>query len=301
MSMGAIGGAVAATVVGGAMTKKGGGGGSAGGVSNEFILEGNPYFEGRFDKRKGMDDMRMNATGALGDLQAGLFKDADMFNEMARNNEGADLARSMGMDFLGNMGAFDPAEIAQMQFDILDPILAERQQDDVLNMEQRQFAQGRLGSTGGANDFGAMYDSHEDARRKLLSDSFGQGLAAQNQQFSLGTGLLQLDPTLRGLFQNLGGNSLTGGLNIQTSANDVFSAMSGAGGGGVSSGGGMNPMSSIGAGLMNSGVNGLANSAAGLFQPSQNIQSTPQSAYGGYNGAYMPGGGGNWNSAGGGI
>jgi len=300
MSMGAIGGAAVSAYVGSSMMKKSGGGGG-GGVSNEFIIDNNPYFEGRFDKRKGMDGMRMNATGKLGELQKGLFKDADRYNKMAKNNKGADLARSMGLDFLGGVGAFDPNEIAQMQFDLLDPILAEGREDEFLSMEDRLFQQGRLGSTGGANDMNAMFDAQQDTQRKLLSDSFGMGLQAQNQQYNIGQGLLTLDPTLRGLFQNLGGNALTGGLNIQTSANDVFSAAAGAGGGSGSGGGGFSPMNAIGAGLMNSGVNQLSNSVSGLFQPSQNVQSTPASYYGGYNAAYMPGGGGVWNSAAGGV
>jgi hypothetical protein len=113
-----------------------------------------------------------------------------------------------------------------------------------------------------------------------LAESFGLGLNAQNQQYNIGSGLLQLDPQLRGLFANLGTSNLTDALNIQNAATNLFSstagATSGGGGGGAPS---YSPTQAIGAGLLNSGIRSLNKGIGGLFQAPTAYQSQDNTNY----------------------
>lgn len=237
----------------------------------EFALNGNPFFQAQVDATKGMDNLKLGATGDLKRLQNQLLQDAKLFNAMGVDNEGADLAQSLGMDFLSGIDAFDPMAIAEQQFNLLNPILAAEQEQQFLDMEGRLFRQGRLGGSGrlsGQSQMNALFDSQEDARRKLLADSFGMGLQAQAQQVNLGSSLLQLDPTLRGLFRGLGSASLSDSLNIQTTANDVFRALAGAQGGNASGGGGGSGNSLGGAlmsGVLSGLTGGISSAVEGLF------------------------------------
>lgn len=265
---GAIAGGLASGIAGGLM----GGGGSKGGGSNQALnnVSNNGLFNTGWVKEHRGNPGRatIGATGAMLGLQNGAVGDAGMFNEMARNNQSADMAGQLGQDMMANMGAWDPYQIAKMQYDQMMPILADDFDQANLKMEGRQFAQGRLGSTGGANDFNALFDSQGDTQRKLLADSFGQGLAGQAQNAQLAQSFMQLDPTLRGLFQGLGSNSLSNALSIQGAALDQFNASNVAAAGGNSGrGAGFNPMQDIGAGLMNSGVNQISGAFQGLFNP----------------------------------
>ncbi len=231
-------------------------------------------FNTEFDHRRGQDFIGVRAKGPLNSIQTTNLNDARSFFRNVRSNEDASLANELGGEFLAGINAFDPMQVAQMQFDQFNPILQDQFDEDRLNMEERLFSQGRLGSTRGANDFNALLDSQEDSRRKLLFDSFGQGLAAQNQQFNMAQGLLALDPTLRGLFQGLGNNSLRSALDVQNAGLNQLAVGAGLTGG--SSGGantGINIGQQVGAGLLNSGVNGLTQGLDGLFQSSTDTQS----------------------------
>ena len=280
MSMGVIGGAAASAVVGGAMTK--GSGGSSGGSSGvRDFGSGNGLFSVEKDKVGATNKMTSQATGDLLAYQNQQLGQAGMFGGMAGNNATADMAGQMGQDFLGNLGAYDPMQIAQMQFDQFNPILQDQNNQDFLGMENRLFSQGRLdqnGVGGGNGQMNALFDAQQDGQRKLLFDSFGQGLAAQNQQFNLGSGLAQLDPQLRGLFQSLGTQNMSNVLGIDQQGLNRYSAFAGGSQGSQGAGTpGFNPMGALGAGLLNSGANGLTNAMNGLFQPQ-----TTGGAYGEY-------------------
>jgi hypothetical protein len=211
---------------------------------------------------------------ALSDM--GLFQ-ANSFFSQAGDNEAADLAGVLGLDFLGQVGSSDPMDVARSQFDLLNPILQEQQMRDQLEMENRLFQQGRLGSSGtlsGQSDLNALFDSQLDAERRLLFDSLGQGMAVQAQNASLGATLSQLNPTLRGLFQGIGGNALNIPLGIQAAMlqqAQVAGGLSGATNTGTLTQPGLNIEDSIGAGLVNSGVQGLTNSIPGLFNSGSSI------------------------------
>jgi hypothetical protein len=113
-------------------------------------------------------------------------------------------------------------------------------------------------------------DSQRDAERKLLFDSFGQGMQAQQGQINNASALMQLDPQLRGLFQNLGSGALGQSLDINNQGLNRFNAFAAARGGNsnTTSSGGPSALNQVGNGLVNSGVGALTNSIGGLFSPS---------------------------------
>jgi hypothetical protein len=266
----AIAGGLASGVAGSLLGGGDSGGGAAMPVRAAEFRSNNGLFNTSMDTRPGQDLLVAEATGPLAGVQSGQVGYADNYFNQAQSDPNAQLAGSMGYDFLSGMGNFDPMQIAQMQYEQFQPIMQGQFDQANLDMEGRQFAQGRLGSTGGANDFNALYDSQNDSNRALLFDSFGQGLNAQNQQYNIGSGLMSLDQQLQqGLF-GMGSSALNNALGINTSALDTFRTLSGAqGGGGSSAGsGGYSPMQTVGQGLLNSGVNQISGAVGGLFQPS---------------------------------
>jgi hypothetical protein len=237
----------------------------------------------------------LQALNQLGLDQSGLF-----FN-MAADSESAARAGELGLNFLNQLGETDPMEIAQSQFNLLNPILQQQQEQDFLDFEQRAFSQGRMGSTAGARDLNALTDAQTDAERKLLFDSLGQGMASQAQTANLAATMAQLDPAIRGAFQGIGQGFLNIPMELQNQMlrqAQVAGGLSGATNTGTltTPSTSVNPMQAMGAGLLNSGIQGLTNSIPGLFQGSNTA-----SFLGGTNPAYMPPGGGVYNSAAGGI
>jgi hypothetical protein len=248
------------------------GGGTLGNLTNQ-VREG----QGPLGLNLGISDPTLQGIS-----QQGLFGAQDFFNQ-AQNNPNAALAGQLGGGFLEQLGTFNPLDVAQNQFGLLSPILNEQFTQDRLSQENRQFAQGRLGSTGGAQDVNALLDSQNDARRKLLFESFGQGQQAQNQLFNLGSGLSQLDPQLRGLFGGLGTNFLNVPLSIQQAGLNqaqIAGSLAGANTSGTLTNPGQSFSQQIGAGLINSGVSGLTSGLEGLFQPPTGINFDPSIAQG---------------------
>jgi hypothetical protein len=268
-----VAGGLAAGAAGSLLSGGGSSGGGSGGRAHEF-KGNNGLFNTSLNAVPGQDILTSEAVGQLGDIQGGNLDAAQGFFGQAQNNQSADMAGQLGQSFLGNMGAFDPMQIAQMQFDQFNPILQHQQNQDFLGMESRLFNQGQLGAggfSGGNNQMGALFDSFGRQNQQLLYDSFGQGLQAQQQQANLASQFSQLDPQLRGLFQSLGTQGLNNALGIDAAGLDRFATFSGAQGGGVGGGGGgiQSPGlgQQVGAGLINSGANQITNGFNGLFNP----------------------------------
>ena len=259
--LGSIAGAATGALLGGGGSKSGGGG-----KPREFNI-GNNLFSALFDRTKGPDKIQSGAIGPLLDFQNQQLGGASFFGDLAQNNQGADLAGQLGLDFLGNLGAADPLAIAQQQFGLLNPILQKQQEEDRLRQESRLFAQGQLGGTPGSSRQNALFDSQADATQKLLFESLGQGLAAQRQQADIGSNLLQLDPTIRGLFQNLSTSNLGNVLGIDQAALNRLLAgaqVEGTGSAQGGGGGGGGALQQIGTGLLASGAEGIGDFFANL-------------------------------------
>lgn len=216
--------------------------------------------------RMGLDmaitDPRLKDVSDLGLQGAGLF----LGN--AINNPLADESSLIASRFLNELNETDPMAIAQNQFNLLNPILQEQQMQEQMDLENRLFAQGRLGSTSGSQDFNAFLDSTRDAERKLLFDSLGQGMAVQAQNASLAATLAQLDPTLRQAQLGLAGGMLNLPLGIQQAMlqqAQVAGGLAGATNTGQLTSPGIDVGQSIGAGLLNQGIQGITNAIPGLF------------------------------------
>ena len=171
----------------------------------------------------------------------------------------------LGTDFLGSMGAYNPQQIAQQQYNLLSPQLLQQQQQGMLDMESRQFAQGRLGSTGGAQDFGEMQQANMFANNQLMSNAFAQGMQGQQQQASLGQQFSQGAPQLQGLYNQLPASLLAQLGGIQGQGINLLEI-----GGGLNqvAGQGMPNYSlteQMGQGLIQSGVEQFGQGVEGLF------------------------------------
>jgi hypothetical protein len=210
----------------GPSVNNGGAGGPTGGVAGYGGVGGgvsavpNPNAASSFSVNNGLfssnfnqgDNGQYNLTNEISDPRVqgisdqGLTGAAKFFSE-AMNSQNAATAGRLGGDFLNQIGSTDPMEVAQRQFDIMNPLLREQQQEDFLGLENRLFSQGQMGSGGfapGQHSMNAMFDANNDSRQKLLFDSLNQGMQTQNHVANMGSSLSQLDPQLRQQYQNLG-------------------------------------------------------------------------------------------------
>ena len=199
------------------------------GRAAEFAVSDGLFSGAGLRAQKGQDRLKLGLTGGLKSIQDAQIAEALAMVGIVPKN--ATIAGNLATDFLGGLEA-DPLRVAENQYNLLAPILQQQQQDDFLDLESRLFGQGRLGSTGGARDLNALFDSQQDADRALLFDSLNQGLASQQQNANIGMALAQMEPQLTGLFRGLGSASLTDALNIQDSALNNYSILAAAQGAG---------------------------------------------------------------------
>ena len=252
----------------------GGGGNSSANDTQErfkgFSTTGGLFDAGLTKVKKGNDIVDFGINGPIGNLQDQLINSSTGLFGQSGN---ADIAGNLGAQFLNNVGSTDPLELQRALFSQISPQLIDQQQQDFLGLEGRLFGQGRLGSTGGSRDLGTLFSEQEDARQRLLFDTFGQAQAAQNQQTNLGMALSQLDPQLRGLFSGIGNEQLAAALGIQQAADANFRTGAQIGGASriaeLNSGGadvsGLFPQ--IGSGLMASGIDQIGSGVNNIFSP----------------------------------
>ena len=217
---GPIAGGVASTAVGSLL---GGGDSSANDTQEafqDFSTSGGLFDSALRNTGKGQDSVvDYGINGPIGNLQSQLIGGAQ---NMFGNQGNAGMAGEIGAQFLGGLGSSNPLETQQALFGQLSPQLIAQQNQDFFDMEGRLFGQGRLGSTGGNNQLGTLFDSQADARNRLLGDTFGMAQQAQAQQAGIGAQMSQLDPQLQGLFSGIGNQQLMAALGIQDSADRSF-------------------------------------------------------------------------------
>jgi len=160
-------------------------------------------------------------------------------------------------------------------------MLAPGQQQARTSLENRLFAQGRLGSTGGSQQFGSLLDAQSQARNQLMQQSLFGGTQQRGQEINQGMALFGggLDLNQASIqAANLGLQGGQGGLqadmfNAQQAANspDMFgSALTGLGGaiGGMESFGGGSMGGAPPMGIAAPGMTGGAPMTGGsLFNP----------------------------------
>jgi hypothetical protein len=237
MSWGAIGGSVASAVVGSALSKEGGGSSSSSGIMTTPVHGG-----GLFDTN--INTGQISLTQPMREAQQNLFSYAKGIDPFQKQ------AGALGLGFLNQVGSFDPFEAAATQAGRMNDIMAPEWNRQNLSLENRLFQQGRLGSTGGSQQQGALYEAQNQQQAKNLVDALGQ---AQNIQGNLiNRGLLLGKTPMQMQTQAL--NNLFG---MNTSALNQMRA-------GIVGGTSQGPiaptlMNQLGQGLLAGGASGLAN------------------------------------------
>jgi len=220
----------------------GGGGGSSSAVTTTPLdIRGG----GLFDTTSGG---QINLTPEMQAIQAGLFGQAggqDPFQQQAGQ---------MGLDFLNQAGSADPFQTAATQFGRMEDILAPQREQERMSQESRLFAQGRLGSTGGAQQQQALESAFLQQQQQGLYDALAQGQAIQGQQVSQGMALGQLPQSMQ-----------TQSLNNLLGINKGALAQMGIGGTATSTTPGIDPLATLGTGLMTGGAEQLGQGFQGMF------------------------------------
>jgi len=183
-------------------------------------------------------------------IQQGLFAQAggqDRFQQQAGQ---------LGQQFLGQVGSTDPFATAQTQFGRMEDILAPQRDQERMAQESRLFSQGRLGSTGGAQQQQALESAFLQQQQQGLYDALGQGQAIQGQQIERGAFLGQMPLSQ----QTQALNNLLG---IQTGATQQLGQT--ALGGQTTTAPGVDVMGTLGTGLMTTGAEQLGQGFQGMF------------------------------------
>jgi len=169
-------------------------------------------------------------------------------------------AGALGQGFLGQAGEFDPFAAAQTQFGRMEDILAPQRDQQRLAQESRLFSQGRLGSTGGAQQQQALEGAFAQQQQQGLYDALGQAQGIQGQQISQGLALGQMP----GQQQT---QSLQNLLAMQQSGQQQL--MGGVVGGGTQSTSGPGLGQTLGSGLIEGSLPGIQQGIGGLFSSPQ--------------------------------
>lgn len=113
------------------------------------------------------------------------------------------------------------ADAAQERFNILAPVLQDEANKAYLNLEDRLYNQGRLGSTGtlsGQADLEAFQKAREQASRQLLYDAYGQAANDQQRSLQLAAQAGSMYPQEVALYQSLAGQYLQPAIGLDTNA-----------------------------------------------------------------------------------
>jgi len=208
----------------------------------------------------GPDPISFNPMDVTGGVGTATFNDGGI--QMGLSPQ----AQSLQNQLFGGAGQqfgslSDPTQVAQDYYSQGMDLLNPGQAQERTSLENRLFAQGRLGGTGGANQFGGLMQAQNMARNQLAQQSLFRGTQQRGQEIGQGMQLFGggLNPNQASLqAAQLGLSGGQGGLqadmfNAQQAANspDLFgTALTGLGGsiggmesfgggaGGVASGGG---------------------------------------------------------------
>lgn len=127
-------------------------------------------------------------------------------------------AAMFGQGALGIQNLSDPSQVGRDYYSQMMQLMEPEQTRQRSSLENRLFAQGRLGTTGGQTDFANLLGEQETSRRQLGMDSFMRGLQQRglqigqaNDLFALGQGLYSPLFNMAGLSTEIaGGRSLAG-------------------------------------------------------------------------------------------
>ena len=118
------------------------------------------------------------------------------------------LQQALGQGLFQAGALTDPNQIAQQQFAREMALLQPEQQRQMSSLEQRLFAQGRLGSSGGAQQFGDLMKAQETARAGAAQRALAGGLDYTGQLFGRGLEAMRLGTAQVGAGAGLFGQQL---------------------------------------------------------------------------------------------
>lgn len=266
MAWAAIGGAVATSVIGGTLSSGGGPGTPAQSNTqvNPFGVSGGLFGGSGFGED---GSVNFNLDPQLAQLQGQGLNQSNQFGNLALNNAGSQGAFNLGQQFMGQLNETNPLALQNTLFQQQAGLLQPQFQQQQLDQEGRLFAQGRLGSTAGANQQEALLNSQNNTFGQLLANAFQQSQGQQQQTAGLAGQFSQLNPQLAGMFQQLGTGGLNNALNINQGNIDTL-ALGGDLNTQTTSTGALGPEANnpLSAGLIASGAGGIGTGLGGLFQ-----------------------------------
>jgi hypothetical protein len=201
---------------------------------------------------------------ALTQQQQGL---ATHYGNQLLNDPNAQMAQQQGLGFLSGLQQ-DPFAAQQQLFDQQNQLLMPQQEQARMAQESRLFSQGRLGSTGGANDQEALLNAQSAQTQGLFNQSFNQAQAQQAQQAQIGQNLSMLNPQMQGMYGNMQSQQMSNlfGINQgQVAQGQLGATLASSNVGGTNAQ--MNSTGMLGQGLMVGGSNYLADNLGTLFTP----------------------------------
>lgn len=92
--------------------------------------------------------------------------------------------------FFDQINSFDPMEVTQQQFGLMESILNPIRDRERGDLESRLLSQGRLGSTGGGITQGEFEGNIDRSRQQQLYNALQQGQATQQHLLGMGSGML---------------------------------------------------------------------------------------------------------------
>ena len=151
-----------------------GGGGSSSSTSSDRTV-------GPFSSQSGVGSAAWNgnkATTQLDDRYLGL---QNQF--LGQTSQGLGQLGAFGNNPFQASQPFDLQGTTQNQFNLLEGLQQPSRDQATLDLEERLFSQGRLGSTGGTGQQSSLQDQFRLQQAQNMQSAFGQGLQGQQQQF----------------------------------------------------------------------------------------------------------------------
>jgi len=182
-----------------------------------------------------------------------------------------------------NQFAGDPFEAANQYYGLMSPFVQQDQQNDNLSLENRLRAQGRLGGTGGQNQYGRLQEAHE----RTNSENRFKSVSAAQDMMQRAFGDASKAGSLPGIYAKLGiqsaeqqGRAATAGLSARASGYNNLAATEAAAGTGWSNAlAGLDGLAEAGMNAYPGGASGMMGDAwggvSGLFGRGGGIQSGP--------------------------
>ena len=141
-----------------------------------------------------------SGTTGLGSVGYGGGQFNTQLSQPQANMQNQLMGAASGM--FDQLGSYDPLNYTRDQYGMLQELLRPQQEKAVSDMESRLFAQGRLGSTGGALQQQAVQDAINQQNLQAAMQAQQSGLQAQQALSQMGRGLFETALTPEQMLMN---------------------------------------------------------------------------------------------------